>query len=314
MAATRERKGPAQQTRPKKNRSARRTSGGGSKAPAEQDQEGLSGHGTAALVAAAAGIGALAGLAAMRKRRASQDSKTEDEQGSAEAEDDEQDEQDEQAEDDQPQAEADSGTFRSMAINVLEAALDGLKDVGETSETSDGADEDEDDERDSEDDGDEGEEPPEDDEPEDPEASAEPEDEEDEPSEEDEEDEPEARAEPETEDDEEADDEEEEDDDRREAVSRNGHHDENETPTYELIERARQQFAELVGREPEAVSRCERDNGGWQVGLEVVELERIPHSTDVLASYDVSLDEKGRLLEYSRARRYVRNRAEDMGG
>jgi hypothetical protein len=50
------------------------------------------------------------------------------------------------------------------------------------------------------------------------------------------------------------------------------------------------------------------------VTLEVVELRRIPESTDVLASYEVELDGDGRYLGFSRGRRYSRSQAEGGAG
>jgi Gas vesicle synthesis protein GvpO len=73
---------------------------------------------------------------------------------------------------------------------------------------------------------------------------------------------------------------------------------------------ARREIEELMGRSPEAVSGVERDEDGWLVTIEFVELERIPQSTDVMATYEVSLDEQGELTGYRRTRRYVRSQAE----
>ena len=44
--------------------------------------------------------------------------------------------------------------------------------------------------------------------------------------------------------------------------------------------------------------------------VEVCELERVPNTTDVLASYVVQLDDRGGLLGYKRDRRYQRGQAE----
>ena len=44
--------------------------------------------------------------------------------------------------------------------------------------------------------------------------------------------------------------------------------------------------------------------------LEVVELSRIPTSTDVLASYELTLDGDGKLVRYQRGRRYYRSQAD----
>jgi hypothetical protein len=71
---------------------------------------------------------------------------------------------------------------------------------------------------------------------------------------------------------------------------------------------ARAQLAELLGRTPESVSAISRDGTGWQV--EVVELERIPDSTSVLAVYRVRLDADGLLLGYARSRRYTRGQVD----
>jgi hypothetical protein len=76
------------------------------------------------------------------------------------------------------------------------------------------------------------------------------------------------------------------------------------------VETARDQLAALLGKEPEAVAGLERTPEGWTMTLEVVELPRIPSSTDVLASYEVMLDDDLRLVRYRRGRRYHRSQAE----
>ena len=73
---------------------------------------------------------------------------------------------------------------------------------------------------------------------------------------------------------------------------------------------ARRAIAELMGHAPEAVSGIQRDDDGWLVTVEFVELERIPQSTDVMATYEVELDGSGELTGYRRTRRYVRSQAE----
>jgi hypothetical protein len=45
---------------------------------------------------------------------------------------------------------------------------------------------------------------------------------------------------------------------------------------------------------------------GWELHVEVLELERIPQTTSVLASYAIFLDSAGRFLGYERLRRYTR--------
>ncbi|MFF2545166.1 gas vesicle protein [Kitasatospora sp. NPDC058063] len=69
---------------------------------------------------------------------------------------------------------------------------------------------------------------------------------------------------------------------------------------------ASEQLAELLGRVPESVSALKPTEEGWQADVEVVELERIPETTSVLASYRVTLDKAGELQSYERIRRYTR--------
>jgi hypothetical protein len=72
-----------------------------------------------------------------------------------------------------------------------------------------------------------------------------------------------------------------------------------------------QQLRELLGHGVESVTAVERDDEGWRVEVEVVELERVPQTTDVMAGYQVQLDESGDLMGYRRVRRYVRGSTEE---
>ncbi|MCP2311520.1 hypothetical protein FHR36_004683 [Kitasatospora paracochleata] len=77
-------------------------------------------------------------------------------------------------------------------------------------------------------------------------------------------------------------------------------------PAARAMRSAAEQLAELLGRAPESVSALKPTDEGWQADVEVVELERIPDTTSVMASYRVTLDEEGELLSYQRVRRYSR--------
>jgi hypothetical protein len=80
----------------------------------------------------------------------------------------------------------------------------------------------------------------------------------------------------------------------------------------EAIKRARESAAEMLGRPVESVLGLEPDDSnGWKVTVEVVELERIPRSTDVLGAYVMSLDKSGDLTAARRERRYYRNQADE---
>jgi hypothetical protein len=79
------------------------------------------------------------------------------------------------------------------------------------------------------------------------------------------------------------------------------------------VDDARALLRDLVGSEAESVSSVLRTAQGWRVGLIVVEVRRIPDSTDVLATYDVQFDDDGGVLGIERTRRYHRSEA-DRGG
>jgi hypothetical protein len=66
------------------------------------------------------------------------------------------------------------------------------------------------------------------------------------------------------------------------------------------------QLGELTGHDVEGVISVERNDDGWQVGVEVVESHRIPDSADILATYEVGLDEDAELMSYRRTERYSR--------
>jgi hypothetical protein len=73
------------------------------------------------------------------------------------------------------------------------------------------------------------------------------------------------------------------------------------------VEQAKAHLLDLTGQVAESVSSLSRSRDGWRIALEVVELERIPRTTDILASYVITLDEEGELMSYERVHRYYRN-------
>ena len=74
---------------------------------------------------------------------------------------------------------------------------------------------------------------------------------------------------------------------------------------------AARQFAELSSKEVEGVTGLHRTEDGWVVELDVLELRRVPETTDVLAIYEVTLDSSGGMEGYRRVHRYVRGQVED---
>ncbi|MEW1868091.1 gas vesicle protein [Streptomyces caelestis] len=78
----------------------------------------------------------------------------------------------------------------------------------------------------------------------------------------------------------------------------------------EVLRQARGQLAELTGMEAESVSSFEQTEEGWALEVEVLELERVPDTMSLMASYQVELDTDGQLTGYRRVRRYERGRAD----
>ncbi|MCW1097928.1 MULTISPECIES: gas vesicle protein GvpO [Streptomyces] len=82
----------------------------------------------------------------------------------------------------------------------------------------------------------------------------------------------------------------------------------------EVLREARAQLAELTGMTAESVSSFEQTEEGWALEVEVLELERVPDTMSLMASYQVELDAEGQLTGYRRVRRYERGRADSRGG
>ncbi len=74
----------------------------------------------------------------------------------------------------------------------------------------------------------------------------------------------------------------------------------------EVLERAKAQLADTIGLRPVAVTRAYKNAEGWHVGVEMLEVARIPTATDVLGDYDVDLTEEGCVVRFERKRTRLR--------
>jgi hypothetical protein len=82
--------------------------------------------------------------------------------------------------------------------------------------------------------------------------------------------------------------------------------------TAELIKTARETVSEMTGFKAENVTGLERDGDGtWVVTVEVLELERVPSTMDVIGTYEIGLDENGEIKGFRRTRRYPRGASQD---
>ena len=75
----------------------------------------------------------------------------------------------------------------------------------------------------------------------------------------------------------------------------------------DLIKEAQKQLKQMTGYPVDSVAEFRRADDGWQLTVTVVELERIPAATDVLADYVVGLNNDGDIFDYRRGRRYYRD-------
>jgi Gas vesicle synthesis protein GvpO len=78
-----------------------------------------------------------------------------------------------------------------------------------------------------------------------------------------------------------------------------------------IVEEAKRELQELLGAEAESVSGFHRSDGRWTVTLEVVNVRRVPDTTDVLSSYEVAFDDDHNLVSVSERRRYRRSQVEE---
>ncbi|HEY2077807.1 MAG TPA: gas vesicle protein GvpO [Streptosporangiaceae bacterium] len=109
--------------------------------------------------------------------------------------------------------------------------------------------------------------------------------------------------------------------DDSERERRAGHRDEDErerrlprrrqSDGMEAARLAAENVLQLTGRCPENVVSVVREDDGWQVGVEVMELHRIPETTDIMAVYEVILDTNGDLVRCERGQRYHRAQVEE---
>jgi Gas vesicle synthesis protein GvpO len=71
-------------------------------------------------------------------------------------------------------------------------------------------------------------------------------------------------------------------------------------------------LAELVGCPAEGITGIRSTDDGWVVEVEVLEVERLPETSDVLASYEVEIDNDGEIVEFHRLQRYLRSQTEGV--
>jgi hypothetical protein len=89
-------------------------------------------------------------------------------------------------------------------------------------------------------------------------------------------------------------------------VSENGAQHGDHGGVVSAVEGALEQFALLTQLQPVGTTGVRREGDGWSVLVDVVELERVPSTTSVMATYRVDLDGRGELTGFERLRRFSR--------
>ncbi len=68
----------------------------------------------------------------------------------------------------------------------------------------------------------------------------------------------------------------------------------------------KRQMAAITGLTPDTISRLDRAEGGWALSIDMLEHRSIPRTQDLLASFEVKLDDDGRVTSWQRVGRFVR--------
>ena len=74
----------------------------------------------------------------------------------------------------------------------------------------------------------------------------------------------------------------------------------------QIAQIVKEQLAELTCFKPDTVSSVSKNEQGWHVLVEMIEMKRIPEGSDMLATYETLADDQGNLIKFKRTRRYLR--------
>ncbi len=69
---------------------------------------------------------------------------------------------------------------------------------------------------------------------------------------------------------------------------------------HQLIEISREELSKVTGLELSTTLGASKDERGWRVSMEMIEKHSIPDQMDILAVYDVIIDDDGKLVEFNR--------------
>jgi len=70
----------------------------------------------------------------------------------------------------------------------------------------------------------------------------------------------------------------------------------------ELIQKAREQLTELTGLELGSTLSARKEGDAWKVQIEVLEKKSLPDSMDILATYELTMDQDAKVMDFERLR------------
>lgn len=79
----------------------------------------------------------------------------------------------------------------------------------------------------------------------------------------------------------------------------------------QAAQKAKRQLQDITGLDVATISGMEEFEGGWRAYVNMVELRRVPTTSDVLATYEAILDAEGELVTYKRLRRFLRGQVSE---
>jgi len=82
----------------------------------------------------------------------------------------------------------------------------------------------------------------------------------------------------------------------------------------QIAQYVKEQLVELTCFKPDTVSSISKDEQGWHIFVELIEMKRIPDGSDMLATYETLADDEGNLINFSRVRRYLRQQIMEKEG
>ena len=80
---------------------------------------------------------------------------------------------------------------------------------------------------------------------------------------------------------------------------------------HQLIEIGREELSKVTGLELSSTLGTSKDERGWRITMEMIEKHSVPDQMDILATYEVILDDDGKLVEFNRTK--LRKRVDTEG-